>query len=41
VIAADGGARHRSVLSVIDLLRQEGITEFAINVQPGELDKDG
>ena len=41
VIAADGGSRHRSVVSVIDLLRQEGITEFAINVQPGELEKDG
>jgi biopolymer transport protein ExbD len=41
VIAADGGTQHRSVVSVIDLLRQEGITQFAINVQPGELTKDG
>jgi biopolymer transport protein ExbD len=41
VIAADGAARHRAVVKVIDLLRQEGITQFAINVQPGELADDG
>lgn len=41
VIAADGAARHRSVVSVIDLLRQEGISQFAINVQPHELAEDG
>jgi biopolymer transport protein ExbD len=41
VIAADGAARHRAVVKVIDLLRQEGITQFAINVQPGELAGDG
>jgi len=41
LIAADGAARHRSVVSVIDLLRTEGINEFAINVQPSELAHDG
>jgi biopolymer transport protein ExbD len=41
VIAADGGTEHRVVVSVIDLLRQEGVTRFAINVQPGELAQDG
>lgn len=34
VIAADGATPHRSVVSVIDLLRLEGISRFAINVQP-------
>ena len=37
IIAADGNTKHRDVVSVIDLLRQEGVTEFAINVQPAEL----
>ena len=37
VIAADGSTRHREVVSVIDLLRQEGVSRFAINVQPDEL----
>ncbi len=37
VIAADGATRHREVVSVIDLLRQEGVSRFAINVQPDEL----
>jgi biopolymer transport protein ExbD len=34
VIAADGSAEHRHVVSVIDLLRQEGVNRFAINVEP-------
>jgi|SRR6188768_22077 len=34
VIAADGGAAHRSVVHVIDLLRQERVTRFALNVDP-------
>lgn len=38
VIAADGATPHRNVVGVIDLLRQEGVTRFAINVQPQELD---
>lgn len=37
VIAADGGTQHRKVVGVIDLLRQEGVTRFAINVEPEEL----
>jgi biopolymer transport protein TolR len=37
VIAADGSTRHREVVAVIDLLRQEGVSHFAINVQPDEL----
>lgn len=36
VIAADGGTSHRNVVSVIDLLRQEGVSRFAINVDPEE-----
>ncbi|MET0794362.1 MAG: biopolymer transporter ExbD [Polyangiaceae bacterium] len=34
VIAADGGAAHRNVVHVIDLLRQERVTRFALNVDP-------
>jgi biopolymer transport protein ExbD len=41
VIAADGGVHHRAGVSVIDLLRREGIHRFAINVQPGDLATDG
>ena len=37
VIAADGRTEHRHVVKVIDLLRQEGVTRFAINVQPEDL----
>jgi biopolymer transport protein ExbD len=37
VIAADGQARHAQVVKVIDLLRQEDVTRFAINVEPEEL----
>ena len=37
VIAADGHTDHLHVVHVIDLLRQEQITNFAINVQPHEL----
>lgn len=37
LIAADGGAEHRAVVGVIDLLRSEGVTRFAINVAPEEL----
>jgi biopolymer transport protein ExbD len=37
VIAADGAVAHRSVVGVIDLLRGEGVTQFAINVAPEEL----
>jgi biopolymer transport protein ExbD len=37
VIAADGATAHREVVGVIDLLRQEGVGRFAINVAPEEL----
>jgi biopolymer transport protein ExbD len=37
VIAADGSAAHRSVVHVIDLLRQERVTRFALNVDPEAL----
>lgn len=37
LIAADGQAEHRSVVGVIDLLRSEGVTQFAINVAPEDL----
>ena len=39
VIAADGGAAHRSVVHVIDLLRQERVTRFAFNVDPEAFSK--
>ncbi len=34
VIAADGAAAHRDVVHVIDLLRRERVTRFALNVDP-------
>ena len=37
VIAADGKTEHRHVVSIIDLLRQEGVSKFAINVEPDDL----
>jgi biopolymer transport protein ExbD len=37
VIAADGSVPHRRVVHVIDLLRQEHIVKFAINVNPDDL----
>jgi len=39
VIAADGRISHARVVQVIDLLRQENITKFAINVKPEVLKK--
>ena len=36
VIAADGGAAHRSVVHVIDLLRQEHVSQFALDVDPDD-----
>lgn len=39
VIAADGTISHAKVVQVIDLLRQEKVTKFAINVRPSELQK--
>lgn len=37
VIAADGSLAHRTVVSLVDLLRSEGVTQFAINVDPSDL----
>ena len=37
VIAADAGSRHGSVVKVIDLLRQERVNRFAINVEPQDV----
>ncbi len=38
IIAADGRIQHATVVRVIDLLRQERVTKFAINVRPGDLE---
>ena len=38
VIAADGRTKHNSVVRVIDVLRRERITKFAINVRPEDLE---
>lgn len=37
LIAADSDARHRHLVQVVDVLRQEGVPKFAINVQPKDL----
>jgi biopolymer transport protein TolR len=39
VIAADGAVPHRRVIGIIDLLRQERVERFAINVDADELQK--
>lgn len=39
VIAADGRISHAQVVRVIDLLRQENITKFAINVRPEDVQR--
>jgi biopolymer transport protein ExbD len=39
VIAADGSVAHRQVIRVIDLLRQEHVDHFAINVDADDLEK--
>jgi len=39
VIAADGAVPHRRVIGVIDLLRQEHVERFAINVDADDLKK--
>jgi biopolymer transport protein ExbD len=39
VIAADGRTIHSNVVHVIDLLRRENVTKFAINVDPEEIIK--
>jgi biopolymer transport protein ExbD len=37
VISADGRVKHSQVVTVIDLLRREKITKFAINTSPLEI----
>ncbi|MDB4980005.1 MAG: Biopolymer transport protein ExbD/TolR [Myxococcales bacterium] len=37
VIAADGRTTHSHVIHIIDLLRRENVTKFAINVDPEDL----
>lgn len=37
VIAADGAVPHRQVIGIIDLLRQEHVERFAINVNADDL----
>jgi biopolymer transport protein ExbD len=37
VIAADGRTKHSNVIHVIDLLRRENVTKFAINVDPEDI----
>jgi biopolymer transport protein ExbD len=39
VIAADGSVPHRRVIGIIDLLRQEQVERFAINVDADDLEK--
>jgi biopolymer transport protein TolR len=39
VIAADGAVPHRRVVGIIDLLRQEHVERFAINVDADDLTK--
>ncbi len=34
LIAADKDSRHSSFVSVLDLVKQEGVTDFAINIDP-------
>ncbi|MFT3921952.1 MAG: biopolymer transporter ExbD [Myxococcales bacterium] len=41
VIAADGRVNHAMVVKAIDLLRQEKVTKFAINVRPEDLASSG
>lgn len=38
IIAADGHVAHAEVVAVMDLLRQERVTRFAINVDPATPD---
>jgi biopolymer transport protein ExbD len=40
IIAAAGTIQHAKVVQIIDLLRQERVTKFAINVRPSELERD-
>ena len=37
MIAADGRTSHANVVHVIDLLRREAVTKFAINIDPEDI----
>lgn len=37
IIAGDGRVEYKSVVRVIDLMRKEGVSKFAINVQPSDV----
>jgi len=41
VISADGRVTHAQVVAVIDLLRKEKVTKFAINTSPVETETKG
>jgi biopolymer transport protein ExbD len=40
VIAADGRVAHRSVVRVVDTLRLENVTEFALDVRPEDVARE-
>jgi biopolymer transport protein ExbD len=39
VIAADGRTSHSNVVHVIDLLRREDVTKFALDIDPSNLER--
>jgi biopolymer transport protein ExbD len=39
VIAADGRTSHANVVHVIDLLRREDVTKFALDIDPDDLNR--
>ncbi len=39
IIAADRGIAHGDVIHLIDVVKQEGVTKFAINIDPPALGK--
>ena len=41
IIAADGRTSHKEVVGIIDLIRQNGVQKFAINVDPVSIDSEG
>ncbi|MGF1467483.1 MAG: ExbD/TolR family protein [Sandaracinaceae bacterium] len=40
IIAADGAVAHRQVVQIIDLLRGESVSRFAIQVNPEDLETE-
>jgi biopolymer transport protein ExbD len=41
IIAADRGIAHGDVIHLIDVVKQEGVTKFAINIDPPSLPAPG